>query len=115
MESSNICKSNNKFSRNKTNRIIKDNSSIINKSFDYIEKRKTDKLNYKLTNMNKKLSLFYGCGEKLEKKIKSINKEISSFEMNKSNANNNNEKNNKLVTVSPYEKKCFNFYSYLKI
>ena len=107
LESSNICKSNNKYTRNKNNRLLNDNS-LINKSFDFIEKRKTDKLNNKI---NKKLSLFSEYNKRLEKKIKNLNKEMSSFEMNKSNTNNNNERNNKLITVSPYEKKSINFYS----
>ena len=99
--------SNNKSIKNINNQKI-NNKSYINKSFDFNEKKITDKLYNKINHINKKISLFTEYNKELKKQLKNLNKELSSFESNKSKIIFNSEiknilfkkkiKNNKNIT-----------------
>ena len=65
--------SNNKSIKNINNQKI-NNKSYINKSFDFNEKKITDKLYNKINHINKKISLFTEYNKELKKQLKNLNK-----------------------------------------
>ena len=90
------------------------NKSYINKSFDLNEKIITDKLFNKINHINKKLILFTEYNKKLKKQIKDLNKELSSFESNKSKRIIKSDKIKYYTTTSPSKNKSTVFNSEIK-
>lgn len=79
-------------------------NSFLNKSFDLTEKKITDSLFNKINHINKKISLFSEYSKKLKKQMKTLNEELSSYEINNSKKFIKSDKNNKsykLITISP--------------
>ena len=112
-KSNNSLKSNKKIiSKKKVT--ITTNTSYVNKSFELNEKLINDKLFNKINNINKKLVLFTEYNKKLTRKIRILNKELSSIENYKSKRILKTDKNKNYTMASPDKNKSTIFNSEIR-
>ena len=96
------------------NNTITTNTSYVNKSFELNEKLINDKLFNKINNINKKLVLFTEYNKKLTRKIRILNKELSSIENYKSKRILKTDKNKNYTMASPDKNKSTIFNSEIR-